>query len=233
MTEQEWLACASPDKMLAVLRGNASNRKLRLFALACIRPVLHHLWLDEYLDAVEVAERYLEGLANEEEYLAAKALFPGEEHWVGVIHSSIPRHRQCEALFNSDAWEAADAIIGPVLWDSCKDYNARHRNDPGFDFARDLDKHRQDVFAVQASLLRDIFGPFPYRSVALDRTWLTSAVKGLAESIYADRAFENMPILADALEDAGCDNQDILVHCRQPGGHCRGCWLVDLVLGKE
>jgi hypothetical protein len=55
----------------------------------------------------------------------------------------------------------------------------------------------------------------------------------LAQSIYTDRAFDRMPILADALEDAGCDNADILNHCRQPGEHVRGCWAVDLILGKK
>jgi hypothetical protein len=80
--------------------------------------------------------------------------------------------------------------------------------------------------------LRDIFGN-PFKPVSVDRAWLTSNVIGLAETIYADRAFDRLPILADALEDAGCDNADILNHCRQPGEHVRGCWVVDLVLGKS
>ena len=83
-----------------------------------------------------------------------------------------------------------------------------------------------------AILLRDIFGN-PFRPVAADPKWLTSAVVGLAQAIYEERAFDRMPILADALEEAGCDNADVLNHCRQPGEHVRGCWVVDLVLGKE
>ena len=83
-----------------------------------------------------------------------------------------------------------------------------------------------------ATLLRDIFGN-PFRPVALDPAWLTSDVLLLARSIYADRAFDRMSILADALQDAGCDNPDILDHCRGPGPHARGCWVVDLLLGKE
>ena len=86
--------------------------------------------------------------------------------------------------------------------------------------------------AAQADLLRCIFGN-PFRPVTLNPSWRTSNVVGLAQSIYADRAFDRLPILADALEDAGCDNADILNHCRQPGEHVRGCWVVDLVLGKE
>jgi hypothetical protein len=60
----------------------------------------------------------------------------------------------------------------------------------------------------------------------------TDAVR-VAKAIYQSRAFQDMPILADALEDAGCDNADILAHCRRPGPHVRGCWVVDLILGKE
>jgi hypothetical protein len=84
----------------------------------------------------------------------------------------------------------------------------------------------------QSNLIRDIFGN-PFRSVALNSAWQTSTVTGLAQAIYTDRAFDRLPILADALEDAGCDNADILNHCRQPGEHVRGCWVVDLILGKS
>jgi len=55
----------------------------------------------------------------------------------------------------------------------------------------------------------------------------------IAQAIYDERDFDRLPILADALEDAGCDNTDLLNHCRQPGDHVRGCWAVDLVLGKS
>jgi hypothetical protein len=82
------------------------------------------------------------------------------------------------------------------------------------------------------AVLRDMFGN-PFRPATAAHEWLTSTVCGLAEGIYAERAFDRMPILADALEDAGCDNADILAHCRGDGPHVRGCWVVDLVLGKE
>jgi hypothetical protein len=64
-------------------------------------------------------------------------------------------------------------------------------------------------------------------------TWNSSTVVSLAQSIYTDRTFDRLPILADALEDAGCTNQDILNHCRQPGEHVRGCWVVDLLTGRK
>jgi hypothetical protein len=91
---------------------------------------------------------------------------------------------------------------------------------------------REAELRPQSNLVRDILGN-PFRPVALNPAWRTSNVTALAQSIYNDRAFERLPILADALEDAGCDNADILNHCRQPAEHVRGCWIVDLILGKE
>ena len=84
----------------------------------------------------------------------------------------------------------------------------------------------------QAFLLRDIFGN-PFRPITLDPRWLTSTVVDLAQAIYNERAFDRMPILSDALMDAGCDSEDIILHCRGDGPHVRGCWVVDLLLGKE
>ena len=85
----------------------------------------------------------------------------------------------------------------------------------------------------EEDLVRDVFGN-PFAPTQLfDPAWLTSTVLALAKGIYEERAFDRMPILADALQDAGCDSADILDHCRGPGPHVRGCWVVDLVLGKE
>jgi hypothetical protein len=84
---------------------------------------------------------------------------------------------------------------------------------------------------AQACLVRDILGN-PFRPVRVDPVWQTGTVVSLAQAIYDERAFDRLPILADALEDAGCTNADILNHCRQPGEHVRGCWVVDLLLGK-
>lgn len=84
----------------------------------------------------------------------------------------------------------------------------------------------------QADLIRDIFGN-PFRPVATDPGWLTSDVRALARGIYAEKAFDRMPILADALQDAGCANEEVLSHCRAADQvHVRGCWVVDFLLGK-
>lgn len=86
--------------------------------------------------------------------------------------------------------------------------------------------------SVQRDLLWDIFGN-PFRSVSFDPQWRTDTVLTLAHQMYESRDFSAMPILADALQDAGCDSTDILSHCRGNGPHVRGCWVVDLVLDKE
>ncbi len=88
------------------------------------------------------------------------------------------------------------------------------------------------MLAEQVPILRCIVGN-PFRPVACDPSWRTTTAVGLAEAIYAERAFDRLPILADALEDAGCDNPDVLAHCRDRGPHARGCWVVDLILGKS
>jgi len=83
----------------------------------------------------------------------------------------------------------------------------------------------------QCDMLREIFGN-PFRSISIT-PWLTPDVLALARGIYEDGAFDRMPILADALQEAGCDNDDMLNHCRDADAtHVRGCWVVDLILGK-
>jgi hypothetical protein len=157
------------------------------------------------------------------------------EHVADGIASPEELRTPCQAVFNhiNDDWfslqrgaraaiEAANVIstISITSAIGCADFAA--------------DASRFADAAVQCSLLRDVLGN-PFRPLALDQTLITGNVTALAESIYADRAFERLPILADALEDAGCDNADILNHCRQPSSteHVRGCWVVDLVLGKS
>jgi hypothetical protein len=94
------------------------------------------------------------------------------------------------------------------------------------------EKGSHNEAANQAALLRDIFGN-PFRPVPLSPDWRTDTAVAIARQTYDSRDFSAMPILADALQDAGCDNDDILAHCRGPGPHVRGCWVVDLVLGKS
>ncbi|HEX5271212.1 MAG TPA: hypothetical protein VFW33_12015, partial [Gemmataceae bacterium] len=103
-------------------------------------------------------------------------------------------------------------------------------------FAGDADTAWSTERLQQTHLLRDVFGPLPFREVTVDIAWLTwntGTVRKIAEGIYEERAFDRMAILHDALLDAGCDNEDMLAHCRSSAGpHVRGCWVIDLILGK-
>jgi hypothetical protein len=110
-----------------------------------------------------------------------------------------------------------------------QDFFDKHREDSR---ARAEDQARCEERAAQAGLIRDIFGN-PFCPVEFDRNWRTPAVLSVAAGIYEDRAFKRLPILADALEDAGCANSEVLKHLRDPGPHVPGCWVVDLVLGRE
>src|SRR5262249_31068525 len=136
------------------------------------------------------------------------------------------------ATLQSEGWWAADFASGfsaqAVAWVWL--IANRPSMLPGFDPSAMIPEKEQ-----QASLLRCIVGN-PFRPVTIASSWLTwkdGTIVKLAQGIYADRTFDQLPLLADALEDAGCDNADLLSHLRGPGPHVRGCWALDLLLGKE
>jgi hypothetical protein len=137
----------------------------------------------------------------------------------------------------ADGVETIDDI---AMLDALADWNRQTWNaGPGHTVTVDgvgleLPIHRFNEIqrTAQCSLIRDIFGN-PFRTVTLDRAWTTTPVISLAQTMYDSRDFAAMPVLADALEEAGCDNADILAHCRGPGPHVRGCWVVDLALGRS
>ncbi len=106
--------------------------------------------------------------------------------------------------------------------------------DPGMAALNTSDRIRSitDGRSSDADLLRCIVGN-PFRPVAFAPSWRSETAVTLASGIYADRAFDRLPILADALEEVGCDHADVLTHCRGPGPHARGCWVVDGVLGRS
>jgi hypothetical protein len=84
------------------------------------------------------------------------------------------------------------------------------------------------------AVVRDVFGN-PFRPARVDPAWLAwegGTVRKLAEGVYQDQGFDRLPVLADALEEAGCADEQVLAHCRAGGPHARGCWLLDLLLGK-
>jgi hypothetical protein len=213
VNESEWLGCTDPTPMLEFLANRASHRKMRLFAVACCRRTCHLLPDERHRKAVDVAERFSDGQATDGELAVA------EGQALDAVY--VPDATEERAVFAaSSAYFLSLRSIGQSVVGIA-------------DEARQAAENETIEQSCQANLLRDIFGPLPFRPVTLDPAWLTPNVQSLAESIYTDRTFERLPILADALSDAGCNNEDILNHCRQPGVHVRGCWALDSVLGKE
>src|SRR5262245_10336174 len=238
MTEAEWDVCPDPMLMLEHFRTPiptreqrrvgpyrvifsslieeprthvASERKLRLFTAACIR-LLWPPTLPGERDIVEALEEL--------------ALGKGDRSPVAIFHSFAKRIERaiedksaelglcgtCYRFAGQEAMSAARALVSIV----------RFRTPP-------LEK-------VLAAFLHDLFGPLPFWIVACDPNWLRwnhGTIRFLAQEVYDHMAFERLPLLADALEDAGCTDPKILDHCRGRGTHVRGCWVVDLILGKE
>jgi hypothetical protein len=221
MTEAEWLAATDPTPMLEYLRYKASERKLRLFACACCKLVTPLLQCDTCLRAVGVAESHADGMMSEQAVADAREHVHGE--WMNYGDSY--RHLDAAA---SLLLSAIDHHPHQITWLCPAEMEREALSEDSPDEAAILG----ELSRVQPRLLRCIFGN-PFRPVTADPSWLTSTVVSLAHGIYADRAFDRLPILADALQDAGCYNADILAHCRSDGPHARGCWVVDLVLRKQ
>lgn len=207
MTEQEWLAYTDPEKMVRFLHEKASDRKLRLTACAYCRSV----WR-------------LMGKASRKAILLGEQIADepvDEDHRKAVTRAAIEAVCRFEEA-GGDFFMAADMA-----------YRVPHET--GWYAVEWTIGNWLPPLASAVSIMRDIFGN-PFRPVSIDPSWLAwndGMVRRVAQGIYNDRAFDRLPILADALEEAGCDNAEILTHCRQPGEHVRGCWVIDLLLKNE
>jgi hypothetical protein len=224
MTESEWLASTDVREMTKHLHAvNADStpgalRKECLFGVASCERVRHLLAGEPSRDALDALAGHAEDpfavTVEEEERVCELA-------WAG--HADTPRDERDPTRVA--AWGVINVSQG-LHWLAAvraAEAMALAAGEPG-----DPPPQRTAVFAT---LFRCIFGN-PFRPVAAARSWLTPTVVSLAEAIYADRAFDRLPVLADALEEAGCGDDEILNHCRGGGVHVRGCWVVDLVLGK-
>ncbi len=220
--ETRWLTAASWDTLyMAIEPHRRFARKMRLFGCACCRRLAGLLVDPRSREAVEVGERFADGEVGKDVLTAARKAAnevgrkppPGQPWTAGhswaASAAEMVAHVTYQDAFSTAASRAAEAVA-----------QARLRT-------------RKAEEALQVTLLRDIFGN-PFRPVAFDPTWQTDTAVSLARTMYEEREFSAMPILADALQDAGCDSDDMLAHCRDPNGvHVRGCWVVDLVLGKS
>ncbi len=240
MTEEEWLTGTDPFPMLTALKDRSSDRKLRLFGVACCRHIWEHLPDERSREMVLLAESFADNAVTSGQLADA---FEAAGDAYDAIHyeggdqdaaSAVLMLRQELQLELLLEWMAESVAYAT----NAAKYELL--NDPSFlpGQTRDekyeslLEEGRIAASRIQSDLLRDIFGN-PFRPVVFDPAWRSESAVGVARGIYEDRAFERMPILADALQDAGCDHADILTHCREPGTRVRGCWVVDLVLGKS
>ena len=218
MTEAEWLAATDPQPIKKFLAGKVSDRKFRLLHVAYCRTVWELLTDERSRKAVLLLEDYADHLEREQLRREAEVLAMAAVPEVGDAsdHSGDP----ARAVAIAASWFRQNVSSVPY-WEF------------GIGSTASMVMHndRQATGKLEADWLRHLFGN-PFRPVALDPRWLTETVVALAIGIYVERAFDRLPILADALEDAGCESRDVLDHCRGPGPHVRGCWVVDLLLGK-
>ncbi|MCI0457932.1 MAG: hypothetical protein L0Z62_13275 [Gemmataceae bacterium] len=253
MSEQQWLKARYPSQMRKLLGRKASVRKLRLFACACVRQLAHLLPDERSRRALEVGELYADGLVDRREMaeaegeamqaLNAAAEFAAQIREAGWAHpANGPDENLSWELVERRTAEAemarAASGLASTRWQQAGMWEAARLAV----FAAGLVAQAKTEAAAQSEersrqcdLLRDIFGN-PFRPLSLDRRLLAGSgrtLRRLAEAIYEERTFDELPILADALEEAGCTDRTILDHCRGTAEHVRGCWVVDLVLGKE
>jgi hypothetical protein len=249
MTEAEWSACTEPTSMLDFLEDKASERKLRLLACAIVRhvPITREgktVWdlLPEYdwfasprmncHTVIETAERKADGLASVEEWEESL------EHLSYVSLGTDPDFFADDPELRSLLWfgySVALAFGHTISYSTPRDRIFLSRYMIGYlDYIK---KYSMSLLHPKferrvCQLIRETIGN-PFGAVSFAPAWFTPDVVAIARALYDERAFDRMPILAEALEVAGCDNADILFHCRLHTGHVRGCWVLDALLAKE
>jgi hypothetical protein len=231
MTEAEWLAATDPTPMLEFARGTLSDRKLRLFVVSLSQLFWNDLNIEEIRSAILTNEKYADGMATEDELCKARSTAHGTAHNVRWYWQNEPGGYEVP-----ERRKYLTDRLGQLTEQLCRRFffavfmtnrPERLRREPMPMLATDPVLYKESV-----NLLRCVLGN-PFRPVTIDPSWLTSTVLALAEGIYQDRAFDRLPILADSLMDAGCENEDILNHSRSDGVHVRGCWVVDLLTGRS
>lgn len=232
MKESEWLACTEPDRLLCLpqLRDKISARKRRLFACACCRRLWKHLTDPRSLAAVESAEKYADGLITQDELEAAK-----EESRHAVSSPVI--------TFRTTFGGTVSYSPGTVAMSVALTEHLSPRSTALFAtmFVEEMAGTRDAYHAErkeQAGLFRELIAT-PFRPITLNPAWQTLTVLALAHAAYDNRTLPagtletaRLAVLADALEEAGCTEAELLGHLRGPAPHVRGCWALDLILAK-
>jgi hypothetical protein len=220
MNEDDWYRYTDPQVLFAFVGPRMSERKTSLFFAACCRTACPHDEKGLCHRVIEWVERYAEGLTASETIARMHAIHarrPGSS--LGRLLSLLTCAR--ETLRGLRCAETS----GNLVVSEAQRVASRGRRT---DWAQ--------IRVAQAGILRDLLGPWPFRTVRIEDSWRARddrTVEKVARSIYERRAFHDMPILHDALMDGGCDNEEILRHCRDVKDHWKGCWVVDLCLGKD
>jgi hypothetical protein len=220
MTEAKWLNSTDPQEMLSWLcrGGKANDRKLRLFACASCRRIWHLMTDPRSRGAVEVAERYADSLVTGDNLSATAVVAWAAAEGCDLSHVA---GRAAGWVTSPEASEAASTVPDAVF--DCLSAAVTITE-----------------LAAHEALLRDLFDN-PFRSPpAIASRWTNHILKQLAKAAYDERVMPagtldpaRLGVLADALEETGCQNEDILGHLRGPGPHVRGCFVLDLLLGKS
>jgi hypothetical protein len=232
MTGAEWEACGDIRLMADFIRAVASDRKLRLFACSCARTFWDLLTDWRSRQAVEVTERFVDGLCAPEELAQAQALAgkaPAKARRAKLVRE-IPVYAAAPAPAQGLPMElpAGTGSGAYAAW-----LTARR-------FRSIVKASEQEGCAEErraCAIMRDVVGN-PFRPVAFDPAWRTPTVVALAEAAYDERILpsgeldpQRLAVLADALEEAGAAGE-LLAHLRGPRPHVRGCWVVDLLTGR-
>jgi hypothetical protein len=253
MTEEEWANCKEVRPLLRAVRNRLSHRKLRLFGCACCHRLLEFLgpgeqrrWLinEAYADGGTSTDDFVEAFAERDSnhyfrlnYIHFSRYAIASLGWSEIPEQNWTSNETAQAwvphLEEPGAYEEFVTLLISSHAANAVGYRMTDTNphSPCPDWDR-LQAAMAIQISDQTAILRDLVGN-PFRPVTLDPSWLTSTVVTLAQQMYDSRDFSPMPILADALQDAGCENEEVLNHCRHPGEHVRGCWIVDLLTGRK
>jgi hypothetical protein len=221
MTQNQWLSSTDLSALLQFLKDDVRPRKFRLFACACLRQLRERTDDAHFRRTVVLAERFVEGDCERDPFRAAfRRAWPDgwERARVAALVAIDPLQR------DNYSWRCLELANDVVDLLSGRPTHTWAPLPPD----RDTKPSRQE----QTDLLREIVGD-PFTEVRFDPAWRTGDVVPLAESIAVDGTFAELPVLADALEDVGCDSPDVLDHLRAPSRHALGCWALDLVRGRR